>query len=182
MNRVSRNWAKSLFGGPPAPGLTREGGGRLIGAVRRLAPAALAAVLLAASPDCVRILPKDRPEPPAAAIDRHVLCASVKTTEGWAEPGPDAAAFSRGPDAAVHSFLELRGVRGRHEAAWRWYGPSGLLIRASDPVGIGEDGRTYARYIAWDKLALHEGREPGFWTVAVLIDGRLASSRSFEIR
>lgn len=138
------------------------------------------AILLAAG--CVRFLPKDRPEPPAAAVDRHVLCASIKPAEGWADPGPDAAAFGRGPDAVVHSFLELRGVRGRHEAAWRWYGPSGLLLRASDPVEIGEDGRTYARYIAWDKLALHEAREPGFWTVAVLIDGRLASSRSFEVR
>lgn len=150
-------------------------------AVKRKRGAVLAIVLLATAA-CVRILPKERPEPPAAAIDRHVLCASVKTADGWADPGPDTAAFGRGPDAAVHSFLELRGVRGRHEAAWRWYGPSGLLIRASDPVAIGDDGRTYVRYIAWDKLALHKGRESGFWTVAVLIDGRLASSRSFEVR
>jgi hypothetical protein len=150
--------------------------------MRRRIGALLTAALLAASSGCVRILPKDRPEPPAAVVDSHILCAAVTPRGGWADPGPDASSFSRGAEAAVHSFLELRGVRGRHAAAWRWYGPSGLLVRASDPVDVGEEGRTYARYIAWDKMALHEGREPGAWTVAVLIDGRLAASRSFEVR
>jgi len=143
---------------------------------------AAAAVLAWAAAACVRILPKDRPQPPAAAVDRHVLCASVAARDGWADPGPDASAFARGPEASVHSFLELRGVRGRHEAAWRWYGPSGLLVRASDPVSIGQEGRTFARYIAWDSLRLRESRDPGSWTVAVLLDGRLAASRSFEVR
>jgi hypothetical protein len=127
-------------------------------------------------------LPKDRAEPPAAAIYRHVLCAAVEVRGDWAEPGPDTPSFQIGRDAAAHSFLELRDLRGRHELQWKWYDPAGRLFRSSDPVAVGEEGRTFARYIAWDRLRLDSDREPGLWTVAVFTDGRLAGSRTFEVR
>ncbi|MDD8024925.1 MAG: hypothetical protein PHI34_00305 [Acidobacteriota bacterium] len=150
--------------------------------MRRRAWMLIVAALLPAGAGCLRILPKDRPEPPAAAIEKHVLCAAVAARDGWAEPGPDVASFARGPQTAAHSFLELRRVRGRHTAAWKWYEPAGLLIRASEPIVIGEEGKTFDRYIAWDRILLNESRGPGNWTVAVFIDGMLAASRSFEVR
>jgi hypothetical protein len=140
-------------------------------------------IIIAATATCsLRILPKDRLRPPAAAIDRHVLCAAVAVKDDWANPGPDAASFLKGRDAAVHSFLELRDLNGRHTVAWKWYDPARSLIRASDPVAVGEEGKTYARYIAWDRILLVADREAGRWTVAVFIDGELAASRAFEIR
>jgi hypothetical protein len=140
-------------------------------------------VVLAATAACsLRILPKDSPLPPAAAVDRHVLCAAVAVKDDWARPGPDGTSFVKGRDAAVHSFLELRDLRGRHAVAWKWYDPARSLVRASDPVAIGEEGKTYDRYIAWDRILLDADREAGRWTVAVFIDGALADSRVFEIR
>jgi hypothetical protein len=142
--------------------------------------AAVAAAALAAA-GCLRILPKDRAELPAAAIYRHILCAAVEIRGDWAEPGPDAPSFQIGRDTAVHSFLELRDLRGRHELQWKWYDPAGRLLRSSDPVAVGEEDRTFARYIAWDRLRLDSDREPGMWTVAVFTDDRLAGSRNFEV-
>jgi hypothetical protein len=148
---------------------------------RVLRTAALAAAALAAA-GCFRILPKDRAGLPAAAIYRHVLCATVEVRGDWAEPSPDVPSFQIGRHEAVHSFLELRDLRGRHEVQWKWYDPARRLFRSSEPVAVGQEGQTFARYIAWDRLRLDSDREPGMWTVAVFTDDRLAGSRTFEVR
>ena len=148
---------------------------------RILRTAVLTAAALAAA-GCLRIMPKDRAEPPAAAIHRHVLCSAVEVRGDWAEPGPDAPSFQIGRDEAAHSFLELRELRGRHALQWKWYDPARRLDRSSDPVAVGAEGQTFARYIAWDRLRLDSDREPGLWTVAVFVDGRLAGSRTLEVR
>jgi len=142
--------------------------------------AAGAAAILSAS--CVRLLPGPPPEDPAAVVERHILCAGVKETGEWAEPGEPKSAFKNGEDGAVVSFLQFRNLQGAHTLAWKWYDPARALIRSSEPVAIGLDGRQFERIVAWDRIVLHDARDPGFWTVVVLIDGRVANSRAFEIR
>lgn len=166
----------------PGLRLTAAAASRYKGSMKiGLRTAALIAAALTAA-GCLRILPKDRPELPAAVLHRHVLCAAVEVRGDWAEPGKDASSFRVGTDPAVHSFLELRDLRGRHELHWKWYDPARALIRSSDPVAVGEEGKTFGRYIAWDRILLHRDREPGMWTVAVFVDDRLAASRTFEVR
>lgn len=149
------------------------------GRISVLLAAGAAAVFLSS---CVRLLPGPPPDDPAAVVERHTLCSEVKETGEWAEPGENRTLFKNGEDGAVFSFLQFRNLQGAHTLAWKWYDPARSLIRASEPVPIGLDGRQFERIVAWDKIVLHDNRDPGFWTVAVLIDGRVAHSRSFEIR
>jgi hypothetical protein len=158
-----------------------EVGGYKVAMKRVVRTAALTVAALTAA-GCLRIMPRDRTEPPAAAIHRHVLCSAVEVRGDWAEPGLDTTSFQIGRDEAAHSFLELRELRGCHALQWKWYGPARRLYRSSDPVAVGAEGQTFARYIAWDRLRLDSDCERGLWTVAVFVDGRLAGSRSLEVR
>ncbi len=131
---------------------------------------------------CVRVFPAlDVPEPPAA-LERHTLCAAVEEEADWARPRGERPTYSREGDPAVYSFLTFRNLRESHLVLWRWYDPSGRLIREAEPVPIGRPGRIFESYIAWDRIALGPERPPGAWTVAVFVDGQLADSRTFTVR
>lgn len=131
---------------------------------------------------CVRFLPPIVVEAPAAAVGRHILCAELGVRGDGVDPGPDKSVFLKGTDAAVHSLLAFRGLRGKHDVVWKWYDSEQALIRATDPVSIGEEGRTFEVFFAWDKMTISAGRDPGIWVTSVFVDGILAASRTFEIR
>jgi hypothetical protein len=137
------------------------------------------AVILAAA--CVRFTPPVLDEP-FVVLERAVFCSSLDQKDNWAEPAGEKAIFKKGTDANVYSFLELRDLRGAHTLLWKWYDPSRRLYRETEGIAVGENGKIFDRYIAWDLINVTEGKENGVWTVAVFMDGRLFASKEFEIR
>jgi len=137
------------------------------------------AVILAAA--CVRFAPPALDDPPAV-LARAVLCSSLDQKVDWAEPAGEKAIFKKGTDASVYSFLELKDLRGAHSLFWKWYDPSRRLYRETEGIAVGESGKFFDRYIAWDLINVSEGKENGVWTIAVFMDGRLFVSKEFEIK
>jgi len=154
---------------------------QIVSGSRRLGSAAAWAALVLLS-SCVRIMPRTVSEPPAVVLDRHLLCAAIERTEDWVDASVDRNIFLLGRDEAVYSVLFFEEIRGAHTIVWKWYDPAGQLVVASDPVAVGAEGRVFDRYVAWDRKPLAEENKPGFWTVAVFIDERLAGTREFELR
>ena len=142
---------------------------------------ALLAVILAVVSGCVRFTPPPLDEPPVV-LDRLLFCVSVQPKYGWAEPVEEKAVFVKGRDAAVSAFLALRALRGAHTLSWKWYAPSQAIYRAADKIAVGEDGKAFERYIAWDTIFVSDDKEPGTWTVAVFLDETLLVNGRFEIK
>jgi len=156
-----------------------DGNGRRIPA--RAIRLGIALVMSAAAISCVRLAPQTIAELPAAVSDRSVLCADVIRTDDWADLALVGTTFSKSRDTSVCSVLVFKPLRGRHRLAWKWYDPSGRIVRESDAVGIGEEGTEFDRYISWDRLSLAADMTGGRWTVAYFIDDRFAGSREFDL-
>lgn len=140
---------------------------------------AAAGLILAAA--CVKFKPPALDEP-SAVLERFLFCASIEQKEDWAEPGPARSFFSAGQDGQVFAFVGFRDLRGPHALSWKWYGPSRTLHRATEAIRIGEEGKSYASYIAWDAVPLAPDRERGVWTVALFLDEGFLVSKGFEVR
>jgi hypothetical protein len=146
---------------------------------RRSSALAVLALLLAAA--CVKFKPPDLDEP-AAVLERFLFCASVEQKEDWAEPGPAKSVFTAEAEGQVFAFVGFADLRGAHTLAWKWYGPTRKLERAPEAIKIGEEGKSYESYIAWDAIAVTPDRARGAWTVAVFLDEALLAAKSFEIK
>jgi hypothetical protein len=130
---------------------------------------------------CLRFHPAAL-DPPAAFLERCILCPRIDVSGGGAEPAAEQFLYKDGRPFSVFCFVELRDLRGRHGLQWKWYAPSGALMRRSGEIPVGETERTFARYLAWDELRFGPGSEKGTWTSAVFLDADLLSSRTFEVR
>jgi hypothetical protein len=139
-------------------------------------------LLLALGAACVRFFPAPETEPPPLTLERHILCAALERRDGWAEPGWDRRVFDAGRDETVVSFIEFRQLSGVHALAWKWYDPGRALYRSTEPITVGEAGRVFGAYIAWDEIAITKETAKGIWTAAVFADGGLAGIRTFEVR
>ena len=139
-------------------------------------------ILILTAGACIRLIPRQTVEEPAAVIDRHVFAAEVVKAGEWAEPGDEKNVFVKGKDGSVFSFLSLKNVEGEHSLAWKWYDPEGRLYRSPDPIPVGRPGQLFARYIAWDEIRVFEEKDSGRWTVAVFLDGVLALTAHFQIK
>ncbi len=142
--------------------------------------ATLTAIALLAA-GCVKFRPPALDEP-VVVLERFLFCASVAQKEDWAEPGPVKASFTAGEDDQIFAFVGLRDLRGPHTLAWKWYGPDRKLARSPDAIRIGEEGKAFDSYIAWDAIAVTPERTSGAWTVAVFLDEALLASKRFEIK
>jgi len=47
---------------------------------------------------------------------------------------------------------------------------------------VGEEGKIFERYIAWDVIYISEDKEKGAWTVAVFMDDKVIAVKDFEIK
>jgi hypothetical protein len=65
---------------------------------------------------------------------------------------------------------------------WKWYAPSRRLYRVTDKISVGEEGKIFERYIAWDVIYVSEDKESGVWTVAVFMDDKVIAVKDFEIK
>ncbi len=130
---------------------------------------------------CIRFRPTALEEP-TTLLERAVLCNRVDAQNGWAESSPEQKIFTKGKDSRVFYFLELRDIRGEHTLFWKWYDPSRKLFRAAEKISIGEKGKVFEKYIAWDQILVSEEKDSGVWTVAVFLDDKLLASRELEIR
>ncbi len=143
--------------------------------------AALAALSALFAAGCVKFKPPDLDEP-AAVLERFVFCAAVEQKEDWAEPGPPRASFTAAEDGQVFAFVAFSDLRGPHTLSWKWYGPGRKLERAPEAIRIGEEGKAFDSYIAWDAIAVTPERACGTWTVAVFLDEALLTAKCFEIK
>ena len=130
---------------------------------------------------CVRFVPTAL-EGPAVVFDRIVFSAGLDQKDGWAKPAGEKRRFDKGTDPNVYAFLGFGELRGVHTLSWKWYDPSRQLYRTTDPIDIGEAGKVFERYIAWDVIVVLDDKPNGIWTVAVFMDGRLIGSNDFEIK
>jgi hypothetical protein len=130
---------------------------------------------------CLRFRPAAL-DPPSAFLERCVLCPRVEVGEGSAEPAPEQLLFRSGEAFSAFCFVELGDLRGRHRLQWKWYAPSGALMRRSEEIPVRDPERTYVRYLAWDELRLGLGSERGVWTSSVFLDADLLATREFEVR
>jgi len=130
---------------------------------------------------CIRFQPAAL-DPPAAFLERCILCPRVETRAGTAEPAGEKLLYQGGDSFSIFSFVELGDLRGGHLLQWKWYAPSGILMRRSDEIPVGEPGRTFARYLAWDELRLESGSERGAWTSSIFLDADLLATREFVVR
>ncbi len=144
----------------------------------RKAGAWLAAVLLSTA--CVRFTPAAL-DPPSWFLERCFICPRIDVSADEAEPYAEQGNFRGGEPLAVFCFLELGGLRGRHIVQWRWYAPSGALMRRSGELGVGDAGPEPVRCRTWDELRLESGGERGLWTAAVFLDGLLLAVREFRV-
>jgi hypothetical protein len=144
----------------------------------RKAGAWAAAVLMSAA--CVRFKPAAL-APPAWFLERCFICPRIDVSGGVAEPYAEQELFRGGEPFAVFCFAELGRLRGRHLLQWRWYAPSGALMRRSGELGVGEEGPEPVRCRTWDELRLEAGSERGAWTAAVFLDGLLLAVREFRV-
>jgi hypothetical protein len=119
---------------------------------------------------------------PTVVFERVVFCASLDQKKGWAEPIGEKALFMKGVDSNVYSFLNLRDLHGVHSLFWKWYAPSRRLYRVTDKISVGEEGKIFERYIAWDVIYISEDKESGAWTVAVFMDDKVIAVKDFEIK
>ena len=142
----------------------------------------LLAALFAASVSCVRLAPKTAALPPAAVPDRFVLCAKVVRTADWADLSLVGETFFLDRDAAVCAVIDFKALRNAHHLVWKWYDPAGRLVRTSEPVGIGEDGAEFDRFLAWDEFSVSGETPIGRYTVALFIDDRFAGSKEFVMK
>ncbi len=58
-------------------------------------------------------------------------------------------------------------------------GPAALLAVV---LAVGEAGKAFERYVAWDTIFVSDDKEPGTWRVAVFLDERLLVSGRFEVK
>jgi hypothetical protein len=130
---------------------------------------------------CLRFRPAAL-DPPAAFLERCVLCPRIELSDGNAKPAPEQILFRSGESFSVFCFVELGDLRGRHRLQWKWYSPSGALMRRSEEVPVGEAERAFVRYLAWDELRLGAGSERGVWTSSAFLDADLLATREFEVR
>jgi hypothetical protein len=136
-------------------------------------------VILAAA--CVRFAPPAL-EDPAVVFDRIVFSSGLNQKADWAGPVGEKRRFEKGSDPNVYAFLSFGELRGAHTLSWKWYDPSRRLYRTTDLIDIGEAGKVFERYIAWDVIFVSDDKPNGLWTVAVFMDGRLIGSNDFEIK
>jgi hypothetical protein len=129
---------------------------------------------------CVRFTPSVL-RAPDVFLEKIVFCQSVEVRDGTAAASPAADSFHRARDESIYCYIELGELRGAHELQWRWYAPAGELMRRSDRIEVGEAGKTFARFLAWDRISVHPESEGGAWSAAVFLDGVLLASRRFEI-
>jgi len=120
--------------------------------------------------------------PPTVVLERAVFCTALDQKNGWAEPIQEKTLFKKGEDSSVYSFLTLKDLQGAHTLFWKWYDSSRRLYRATDKIAIGEEGKVFERYIAWDMVYVSEDKKKGAWTVAIFLDDRLFSAKEFEIK
>jgi len=120
--------------------------------------------------------------PPAAFLERCILSSRIDMSGGGAEPAAEQLVYQDDPPFSAFCFVELRDLRGRHRLQWKWYAPSGVLMRRSEEIPVGEAERTFARYLAWDELRFGPGGERGTWTSTVFLDTDLLAARTFEVR
>jgi len=130
---------------------------------------------------CVRFVSTPLEEP-AVVFNKLVFSAGLDQKAGWAEPVSAKTRFEKGADAGVYSFLSFGELRGAHTLRWRWYDPGRKLFRLTDPIDIGEEGKVFERYIAWDVVSLSADKPAGVWIVAVYLDDQLIASGEFEIK
>ena len=130
---------------------------------------------------CVRFVPPAL-EDPAVVFDRIVFSSGLNQKADWAGPVGEKRRFEKGSDPNVYAFLSFGELRGAHTLSWKWYDPSRRLYRTTDPIDIGEAGKVFERYIAWDVIFVSDDKPNGLWTVAVFMDGRLIGSNDFEIK
>ena len=121
-------------------------------------------------------------EGPDVVFDRIVFSSGLSQKAGWAEPVGEKTRFEKGVDPAAYAFLSFGEVRGAHTLLWKWYDPQRSLYRATEPIGLGAEGKVHDRYIAWDVIQISTDKPAGLWTVAVFLDGNLIVSKDFEIK
>ena len=112
----------------------------------------------------------------APAVQELVFCEDIQQ----GRPVNPKEAFSLQEDARVVAFGTWRGTRGEHNYALRWYTPDGRLFPGSATVTRYQPGA--GEFFTYGILPLRPDLPPGKWAVEVVMDSRVQTRSSFELR
>jgi len=131
---------------------------------------------------CIQLKPKKIPSFPSPVLDKSIFCERIETEDNWAYPAREKAIFIKGKDKRIYSFLSFKNVKEEHFLEWKWYDPQNKIYRSSRRIKIGEEGKYFEKFIAWDNIFLFEEKESGKWKVAVFLDDKILDVIEFEIK
>ena len=119
---------------------------------------------------------------PEQLIETFVLCKKVFPEEELLAPAERTTEFVW-DDPGVFCFVELKNVGRAMTLKWKWYAPDGVLFKETADVPVNTNEDYLESVTAYDKLEIRrEESFKGRWVVVILVSGRLAGRRTFDIR
>jgi hypothetical protein len=130
---------------------------------------------------CVSFKIEPLPDP-EQLLEIFVLCKRVVPDGELLAPADITTDFVRA-DLGVHCFVELKNVGRAMTLKWKWYGPDGMIFKETVDVPVNENELYLETVTAYDKLDIPQGEGfEGRWVVVLLVNGKLAGRRSFNVR
>ncbi|MGD8537611.1 MAG: hypothetical protein PVI66_02710 [Candidatus Aminicenantes bacterium] len=139
-----------------------------------------AAIILFAG-GCVSFKIEPLPEP-EQLVETFALCKRVLPDGELLAPVDITTDFVL-EDPGVFCFVELKNVGESMTLQWKWYSPDGKLFKETDAVPVNTSQVYLETVTAYDRLDIpREESLKGGWVVVIVVSGRLAGRRTFNIR
>ena len=130
---------------------------------------------------CVSFKIEPLPDP-EQIVENFVLCKIVLPDGELLAPADITADFVQ-DDPGVLCFVELKNVGRTMTLKWKWYGPDGMSFKETVDVPVNENEVYLETVTAYDRLEIPKGESlQGRWVVVILVNGKLAGRRTFNIR
>ena len=130
---------------------------------------------------CVSFKIEPLPDP-EQIVENFVLCKRVLPDGELLAPADITADFVQ-DDPGVLCFVELKNVGRTMTLKWKWYGPDGMSFKETVDVPVNENEVYLETVTAYDRLEIPKGESfQGRWVVVILVNGKLAGRRTFNIR
>ena len=130
---------------------------------------------------CISFKIQPLPEP-EQLLENFVLCKRAVPDGELLAPADITTDFVL-DDLGVLGFVELKNVGETIMLQWRWYSPDGTLFKETEDVPVNTSQVYLETVTAYDRLDIpQEESSEGRWVVVIIISGRLAGRRTFDIR
>ena len=130
---------------------------------------------------CISFKIEPQPEP-EQLVEAFLLCKQVLPDGELLAPSDITTDFVL-DDPGVFCFVKLKNVGRAMTLQWKWYGPDGTLYKETAGVPVNTNEAYLETVTAYDKLDVQTEKSfEGRWVVVILVSGRLAGRRTFNVR